>query len=108
MVTARIGRRRPARLYLEEWFGYRELNDEKIAARIGVDRTTVWKWRDNQSRLDPDKIAALAEALNCEPEQLWRMPPRPDRPSVDAMLKDAPDDVVRKAVEMISILRRTG
>jgi transcriptional regulator with XRE-family HTH domain len=107
-MATRIGRRRPARLYLDQWFEYRGLNDEKVAARIGVDRTTVWKWRNNQSRLDPDKIAALAEALDCKPEQLWQLPPRAERPSVDALLQDAPDDVVRKAVEMISILRRTG
>ena len=107
-MTTRIGLRRPKRLYLDQWFEYRGLNDEKVAARIGVDRTTVWKWRSNQSRLDPDKIAALASALDCKPEQLWQLPPRPDRPSVDALLADAPDDVVRKAAEMISILRRAG
>jgi transcriptional regulator with XRE-family HTH domain len=107
MVT-HIGRRRPGHLYLDEWFSDRGLNDEKVAARIGVDRTTVWKWRKNQSRLDPDRIAALAEALNCKPKQLWGLPPDPGRPSIDALLEDAPDDVVRKAFEMISILHRAG
>jgi transcriptional regulator with XRE-family HTH domain len=107
-MATRIGRHRPTRLFLDQWFEYRGLNDGKVAARIGLDRSTIWKWRSNQSRLDPDKIAALAVALDCKPEQLWQLPPRPDRPSVDALLQDAPDEVVRRAVEMVAILRRAG
>lgn len=84
---------------------YRGLSDEKLAGRLGVARETVTRWRGQQHRLNPEKIAALASALDCEPEDLWRLP---SRPSVDALLKGASDDLQQKAVEMITILRRSS
>jgi len=83
----------------------RGLTDEKLAGRLGVSRQTVWKWQGQQHRLTPGKIAQLANALDIEPEDLWRTP---SRPSVDALLADAPDETVQKAIEMIGILRRSG
>lgn len=57
------------------------LSDDKVAGRIwvdgkeGVDRVTVTRWRKHQNRLNPEKIAALANALDITPEELWRPPP---------------------------------
>lgn len=102
MVT-KIGQKRRARLYITEWFEYCGVNDEKVGNRIGVDRTTVWKWRDQPSRLDPDKLAAIADALDIEPAALWRMPPpkdQPPKPSVDEMLRDAPPDIQDTVIEL--------
>lgn len=94
------GIRRGARghLYIEEWFQERGLNDEKIGNRIGVDRATVFRWRKEQHRLNPQKIAALAEALDLEPADLWRPPARR---SLDALVKDAPDEVVDLAFDVV-------
>jgi transcriptional regulator with XRE-family HTH domain len=94
------GIRRGARghLYIEEWFETRGLNDEKVGNRIGVDRATVFRWRKEQHRLNPQKIAALAEALDIEPEELWRPP---SRRSLDALIKDAPDEVVDMAFDVL-------
>lgn len=85
-------------LYIEEWFQERGLNDEKVGNRIGVDRATVFRWRKEQHRLNPQKIAALAEALNLEPEELWRPPARR---SLDALVKDASDEVVEMAFDVV-------
>jgi transcriptional regulator with XRE-family HTH domain len=85
----------------------RGLNDEALAEKIGVDRSTVTKYRTEQHRLDPEKIARIAKALDIEPEQLWR-PPRPARPSLDLLLKDDSDELVQRAIEMLDILRRAG
>src|SRR4051812_7717899 len=74
MATDRIGQRRKAHLYIDEWFEHRGLNDEKVGERLGIDRTTVWKWRKNPSRLDPGKMEALAAALDIEVPQLYRPP----------------------------------
>lgn len=94
------GIRRGARphLYIEEWFRERGLNDEKVGNRIGVDRATVFRWRKEQHRLNPEKIAALAEALDLEPQELWRPP---TRPSLDALVKDSSDDVVNMAFDIV-------
>lgn len=104
-MATRIGQRRRAHLYIDEWFAHRGLNDEKVGARLGLDRTTVWKWRKNQSRLDPAKMDALAEALDIEPHELYRPP---TSPSLDAIAKDYPDDLKQKAAEIVRLLGKTG
>jgi transcriptional regulator with XRE-family HTH domain len=83
----------------------RGLSDERLAGRLDVERETVNRWRNYPQRLSLPRIEELAEALDLEPADLWR---HPDRPSADALLRDAPADVQIKAVEMIGILLRTG
>jgi len=61
-----------AYLYIDEWFERRGVNDEKVANRIGVTRSAVFKWRKEQDRLSPEKMAQLAAALDIEPAELWR------------------------------------
>lgn len=77
---------------------YRGLSDERAAGRLGVSRETVWKWRTQQDRLTPSKMAALASVLDIEPEELYRLP---DRPSLDAMVKDQPEDIQNMAADIV-------
>jgi transcriptional regulator with XRE-family HTH domain len=93
MVT-RIRRGGRGHLYIEEWMAERGLSDERLAGRLGVARETVTRWRGQQHRLNPDKIAALASALDMEPQELWQPP---GRPSLDALVIDAAD-IVRRLV----------
>ena len=104
MVT-KIRAKARGHLYIDEWFEHLDVTDERVSNRIGVARETVTRWRGQQHRLNPQKIAALASALNLEPIQLWSPP---TRPSVDAMLSGATDDIRQRAAEMVSILVRTG
>lgn len=97
MVT-QVRRGARGHLYIEEWFKERGLNDEKVGNRVGVDRATVHRWRKEQHRLNPGKIAVLAQALDLEPEDLFRPP---ERRSLDALVKDAPDDVVNMAFDIV-------
>ena len=83
----------------------RDLTDEDLGAKMGTSRTTVWRWRTEQNRLNPEKIKALATALGCEPEQLWRPP---GRPSLDAIARGASDEVLRKAADVVTIIVRSG
>ncbi len=71
-------------LYIEEWFIERGLNDEKVGLRLDKDRATIHRWRKEQHRLNPAKIAALAHVLDLEPEELFRPP---GRRSLDAIVK---------------------
>ena len=104
MVT-RIRKGARAHLYIEEWMAFRGLSDERLAGRLGVARETVTRYRGQQHRLNPDKIAAIAAALDCEPEDLWRPP---SRPSLDAMVKNADDKTRDTAVDMVRLLVGRG
>jgi hypothetical protein len=107
MVTDRIRKGARPHLYIEEWMAFRGLNDERMAGRIGVDRVTVTRWRDpeKQHRLNPPKIASIADALDIQPHQLWQPP---TRPSLDAMLQDASDEDVQRAASVIELTFKTG
>lgn len=104
-MVPRIGPKRPRRLFLSEWIEHRDLSDERLAGRLGVERETVNRWRNYPQRLSLPRIEQIAQALDCEPADLWR---HPETPSADALLRDASQDVREKAVEMIGILVRTG
>lgn len=84
MVT-KIGGKRRRHLYLTQWRESRNLTVEQVAGRVDVSRETVWRWETEQHRLNPEKIAALADALGCNPEDFWRLPARP---SIDAVVKN--------------------
>lgn len=80
----------------------RGLSDEQLGLRMGVARATVWRWRSEQHRLNPEKIEAIARALDLEPQDLWRPPHvQPGRPSLDAIIKDAPEDLQDTAVDIV-------
>lgn len=102
MVT-KIHATRRGHLYIAEWIEHLRLSHETIGGRLGVSRTTVWRWQEQQHRLTPAKIAALAEAMNLNAVDLFRPP---QRPSLDAMVADAPDDLFERARDIISTLTR--
>lgn len=96
MVT-RILTGKRQHLYISEHMEAKNLSDIDVGGRLGVSRVTVYRWRTKQRQLNPEKIAALAEAIDVDPRQLWSPP---GRPSVDAILQDAPIEVVAEvAVE---------
>lgn len=92
------------RLYLSEWMEERGETDKTLAGKLSVSRVTVTRYREQQHRLDVEKIARLAKALDVEPEQLWRPP---GRPSVDVVLKNASDEFVRRTAESLAILLKS-
>lgn len=107
MVTGTQVPRR-GHLYIAEWMEERGLSDEKLAKKLGVARETVTRWRNQQHRLNPDKIANIAAALDLEPWQLFAPPAPSNRPSIDALLRDASDDLVQRAAEVAAILLKTA
>ena len=102
MVT-RIRRGARPHLYLTAWRELRGLSVEQLAGRLDVARETVWRWETDQDRLNPSKMAAVAHALDIAPEDLWR---RPERPSLDAITRDSPDDIHNTAIDIVRRLAR--
>jgi transcriptional regulator with XRE-family HTH domain len=98
MVTpVRIRHHARPHVYLTEHMEKLGLSDETLANRLDVSRQTVWRWQKETWRLDPPKMAALAEAMDLEGPGALFLPP--ERPSLDAILVDAPQDIYDALVE---------
>lgn len=117
MVT-RIRSKRKLHLYIAEWREDRGLTQEELGNRIelpdehgmmkqGVERNTVSRWETDQQRLNPYKIAAIAKALDLEPQELWRPPVSGQaRPSLDKIMEGQPQDAWDTAADIVSRLIR--
>ena len=97
-------RRNKAYLYITEWMEVRDLTDEAIANQLGLSRETIWKWRNQQHRLTPQKILDLAGVLNVRPEQLWYPPSHANVPSLDELIIGASDELRRTATDIVKRL----
>lgn len=102
-MPARIGPRKPRRIYLAEWREARGLTQEQLANRLGTTGVTVSRWETGRSLLNTNVMSALAEALNIEPPDLYR---HPDMPSADSLLRGQPEIVRREAIAIIDALRK--
>lgn len=107
----RIGPRKPRRIFLSEWREARGLSQKSLGERFDPEVTdmTVSRWEagargergKHSAQLNSDVIAALAEALDCEVEDLYR---HPDTPSADALLRNVPDPMKAEVFRMIGAL----
>lgn len=103
-MSPRIGPKRPHRLFLAEWREHRGLSQDALGGRLGVTHVTISRWETGKRRPDLNAQAAIAEALDLEPIDLFR---HPDRPSADALLRDQPAGVQEQAIRLIqAIIRR--
>jgi hypothetical protein len=104
MVTSKKDEPPRFRVYLDEWMIHLHVPDVIIAKSLGVARETVWKWKHRQT-LKIDAIARIASLLEIEPIELLSPP---WRPSIDAKLVNASDDLVRKVGEIAETLLKTS
>src|SRR5258708_1138856 len=98
IMATRIGQRRRAHLYIKEWMDHRDLSDEQVANRLGLPRETIWPWRKEQHRVNPEKLAALAGALDMEPQEFCRPP---SQPSLDAMVAGETVGIQQMAADIV-------
>lgn len=102
-MPVRIGPRRPRRIYLAEWRARRGITQQQLAERLDTTSMTVSRWERGTALLNTGTQVAVAEALDIEPEDLWR---HPDTPSADELLRDQPKEVRDQAVNLIRAIRR--
>lgn len=80
------------------------LEDSDGSEKMGVAGNTVWRWENEQWRLDNIKISAIAHALNLEnPEDLQRPP---GRKSIDAMLASESDEMVKSVADFLASMKK--
>lgn len=115
--VARIGPKRPRRVYLAEWRDHRGLTQEQLGQRLGVTGMTVSRWEralSNPARApgtalpNTNVLAAICEALGGDLDviDLYR---HPDQPSADALLRNQPAEVrdaaLSRVIEVIAARR---
>ena len=94
----RIRPKHRRRIYLAEWRKNAKLTQQQLGEMLGVAAMTVSRWErgaallvdeadDTTALLSTDVMAAIAEAFNIEPADLYR---HPDEPSIDALLRHVP------------------
>lgn len=66
---------------------YRDMTQAVLAAKIGTDANTVWRWCSGLSEMKGSYIAAVADALDIPDEVFSR--PRPDRDAAMRLIADA-------------------
>jgi plasmid maintenance system antidote protein VapI len=88
-------------IYVKEWMNHLDVSDIEMARRLGINRSAVWKQYSEQKRLDTDKIARIAAALDLHPFQL-NYPPGVE--SLDALADDVEEKRRREIVEIVKTL----
>ena len=97
MVT-RIHSHGPRRLFLKEHRKAKELSAEAMAGRLGIERESLYRLEREPRRVNSEKQAAYAAALQLEPEELWRPP---GAISLDAILRKEPENVREMAADIV-------
>lgn len=102
-MPARIGPRKPLKVHIALWREHRGLSQQQLADRLGTTDVTISRWETGKRQPDINAQAAIAEALNIEMADLFRLP---TTPSADALLRDQPQEVRDQAIRLIQALRR--
>lgn len=108
-TKTRIGPKRPRRIFLAEWRDHRGLTQKQLGERFDpiVSDMTISRWEraaaagrrlPDTADMSTSVLAAVAEALNCEPQDLYRPP---SQPSADEMLRDASASDRARAIEVL-------
>lgn len=101
MVT-RIHKHAPKRLFLKEHREAKGVSAETMAGRLGIERESVYRLEREPRRVNAEKQAAYAAALDMEPEELWRPP---GTPSLDSLVKGIPEEVRAMIANMVRAAR---
>ncbi len=106
-MVARIGPKtgKPFRHYFKEWRKYRGLSQDRLADRLGTTGATVSRMENGQVQYNSGYLQAMAEALDCEPRDLFYPP---DRPSADKLLEKASPEMQQKVYSLIEELLKAG
>lgn len=102
-MPARIGSRRPLRLFLAEWRLEKGLTQEQLAQRLGTSHVTISRWETGKRQPDLKAQEAISEKLGIDAVDLRR---HPEQPSADELLRGQPPEVIDQAMKLIRAIRR--
>lgn len=100
-MIARIGPTKPHRHYLRAWREFRNLTQEQLAERLETGKDQISRWENGKRGMSVEVQFALAEALNIEPQDLFR---DPHIPSIDVLLRNASPEKRQQALKVVEAL----
>ena len=101
-MVERIGPKKPRqRAHLRAWREHFGLSGEQLADRIGTTKATISRYETGKRAYPGGFLAAVAEALAINEADLFRLP---DNPSLDEMVKNAPESVRKRIVAVVEAL----
>jgi transcriptional regulator with XRE-family HTH domain len=104
-VVTRIHKHARRRLFLKEHREAKGISAEAMGGRLGIERESVYRLEREPWRVKSETQLAYAEALDIEPEDLWRSP---ETPSVDALLTQASPEMKEMAADIVRRLVAKG
>lgn len=98
------------RTFLKEWREHRQLNQQEVADKLEVDRSTISRIERGESPYDQDILERLALAYGCDPEDLISIDPlKPDGPKlIYSKLRAASPEMQKRAEALIEALLKAG
>lgn len=94
-----IGPTRPFRLYIREWILYKDLDQQRVAERMGCEPGTLSKLISGKMRRTDEWLARVAYALDIDVDQLFRDPHAPTQAD---LLRGQPPE---RQAEIIRVIR---
>lgn len=67
-----------AHIHLREWRKLRGLTQERLAGRLDTTAATISRWENEKAPWSAADLRGIAAALQCEPEDLFRNPHKPE------------------------------
>ena len=101
--------RRPARVYLQEWIEYRGITAERLAGRLETSKSVVSKLVTGKQRYNQAWLEAIAYALDCDVQQLYRPPTAPTANELLSMMTpEARETAMNVLVDLSKLRTGTG
>lgn len=97
----------PQRHHIKEWRKFRQLTQEQLADRIGIDKSYLSKIENGKKRYDQPFLEAAAQALRCEPADLLIRNPL-DPEGIWSIWDQLEPTARRQVVEIAKTLKRTA
>jgi len=95
------------RHFIKEWRKFRNLTQEQLAERVGVDRSYVNKIENGKKRYDQPFLEAAATAMGCEPADLiMRDPTQPG--SIWTIWEQIPPHSRDQAMKVLEAFKKAG
>lgn len=96
--------RRPSHIYLREWLEYRNLTAERLADRVDTNKGQISKLMNGAQRYNQDWLEKIAFALNCEVQDLYRLP---TAPTANELLARMSPEMRETALQVLTQLANT-